>query len=80
LKASADLLAKSLSSESLRPLRSMMPLLVMGEIVVIVSAMIDYLWFEKVCRRKKRTSQLELTPLSPSRSYRLIMKRGALLS
>ncbi|KAH0294423.1 hypothetical protein KCU62_g242, partial [Aureobasidium sp. EXF-3399] len=59
LKASADLLAKSLSSESLSPLRSMMPLLVMGEI------------------KKKRTSQWELTPLSPSRAYRLITKRGA---
>jgi hypothetical protein len=56
-----------------------MPLLVMGEIVVIVSAMIVCVYGSTKCAEERvNKSTLELTPLSPSSSYRLISKRGAL--
>lgn len=79
LKASADLVAKSLSSLSLSPLRSTMPLLVMGEMVVIVSAMIvcssQYRRRECVEEENRSFESLRNRPLSPYllSPYRLIV-------
>jgi len=56
----------------------MMPLLVMGEIVVIVSAMVDNVWFGKYAeeRRRRRREQVNWSSLRCRRRALIALSRN----